>query len=160
MLENFDVKNLTPEMIEEATKHFMDMGTVRELKGLSDEEMESIYSVAFGYYNTGRYDDAEKIFRFLVLFDHVNQRYWMGLGAVSQVKKEYMSAITCYGYASILNLKNPKPQYHAAECFAAMGDKTNALSALAALEEYCPQNTEEGREYRAMAAELKKKLEG
>ena len=73
--------------------------------------------------------------------------------------KRYGEAITAYGYASFLDLENPKPQYLAAECFAAMGDKDNALSALAALETYCPKGTELGREYLAKAAELKADLE-
>ena len=151
----FDKNQLTAEKIEEAAKGLADMGTIRELKGLTDGEMEAVYSLGFSFYNTGRYDDAEKVFRFLVLFDHLNARYWTGLGAVQQVKKLYGDAILSYGYASFLDLENPKPQYFAAECFLAMGDKDNALSAIAALEEYCPKETELGREYLAKAAELK-----
>ena len=69
--------------------------------------------------------------------------------------KNYADAITAYGYASFLDLKNPKPQYLAAECFLALGDKTNALSAIAALEQFCSKETELGREYLAKATALK-----
>ena len=155
----FNAALLTPEKIEEAAKAFAGMGTVREIKGITDAEMEAIYSMGFSFYNTGRYDDAEKVFRFLVLFDHLNPKYWTGLGAVQQVKKLYGDAITAYGYASFLDLDNPKPQYHAAECFLALGDKENALSALAALEEFCPKETAIGREYLAKAAELTARIE-
>ncbi len=146
---------LTPEKIEEAAKAFAGMGTVREMKGISNAEMEAIYSMGYSFYNTGRYDDAEKVFRFLVLFDHLNPRYWTGLGAVQQVKKLYGDAITSYGYASFLDLGNPKPQYYAAECFLAIGDKENALSSLAALEEFCAKDTAVGAEFREKAAALK-----
>ena len=155
----FDLTKLTAEQIEKAAKGFADMGTVRELKGITDSEMEAIYSMGYSFYTTGRYDDAEKVFRFLVLFDHLNPKYWTGLGAVYQVRKRYSEAITAYGYASFLDLKNPKPQYFAAECFAALVDKVNALSAIAALETYCPNSTELGRDYLAKAADLKAKLE-
>ena len=155
----FDPKLLTAEKIEEAAKAFADMGTIRELKGITDAEMEAIYSMGYSFYTTGRYDDAEKVFRFLVLFDHLNQKYWIGLGAVQQVKKLYTDAVTSYGYASFLDLDNPKPQYFAAECFLAMGDKDNALSALAALDEYCPKESQLGREFRAKAEELKAQIE-
>ena len=155
----FDTKQLTAEKIEEAAKALAEMGTVRELKGITDAEMEAIYSMGYSFYNTGRYDDAEKVFRFLVLFDHLCPKYWTGLGAVAQMKRDYQKAVEYYGYASFLDIRNPKPQYFAAECFAAMGDKPNALSALAALEMYCPENTELGREYRKKAAELKASLE-
>ncbi len=155
----FDISKLTPEKIEQAAKGLADMGTVRELKGITDAEMEAIYSLGYSFYTTGRYDDAEKVFRFLVLFDHLNPKYWTGLGAVQQVKKLYADAVASYGYASFLDLENPKPQYFAAECFLALGDKVNAASAIAALEEFCPKDTEIGREYRAKAAELKALIE-
>lgn len=137
-----------------------DVTTIRDLKGISTAEMEAIYSIGFNFYNTGRLDDAEKVFRFLVLFDHMTPKYWIGLGAVQQVKKEYAKAVSSYGYASFLDLKNPKPQYFAAECFLAMGDGENALSALAALKQYAPENTEEGALYREKAAELEKRIAG
>jgi hypothetical protein len=39
-----------------------------------------------------------------------------------------------------------------------MGDIENAKSALAALDEYCPKDTELGREFRDKAAKLQEKL--
>ncbi len=133
-----------------------DGATLKELKGVTNEELEAVYSLAFSYYQTGKYDDAEKLFQLLVLFDHLNAKYWFGLGAVQQALKNYQDAVVSYGYCSFLNLENPKPQLHAAECFLALGDKRNAASSLEALDAYCPKNTEIGREYRAKAAELRK----
>ena len=148
---------ITNDMIAEAAQKFATgFATMRELKGITKAEMEAVYSVGFNMYRTGRYDDAEKIFRFLVLFDHLEPKYWMGVGAIQQVRKDYQGAIASYGYASFLDLQNPKPQLHAAECFLAMGDKVNAASALVALDKYCPADTQIGREYRAKAAELRK----
>ena len=147
----------TDKIAEAANKFANEFATMRELKGITKAEMEAVYSVGFNMYRTGRYDDAEKIFRFLVLFDHLEPKYWTGVGAIQQVRKDFQGAIASYGYASFLDLRNPKPQLHAAECFLAMGDKVNAASALAALDKYCPPaSTEIGREYRAKAAELRK----
>ena len=129
--------------------------TLKQLKGVSNEELEAVYSLAYGYYRTGKYDEALKLFQFLVLFDHLNAKFWMGLGAVQQVLKDYQNAVVSYGYCSFLKLDNPKPQLHAAECFLAMGDKRNAASSLEALNEYCPTDTDVGREYRAKAAKLR-----
>ena len=147
---------MTQAQIEEAAKKFMNGSTIKELKGIKNEELEAVYSLAFNYYRSGKYDEAEKLFNFLALFDHLNQKFWMGVGAVRQVKKDYAGAVQAYGYASFLDLKNPKPQIHAAECFLAMGDKRNAASSLEALDMFCPKDTELGREYRAKAAELRK----
>ena len=77
---------------------------------------------------------------------------------MQQARKDYQKAIASYGYSSFLDLENPKPQLHAAECYLALGDKGNAASAILALEEYCPKNTDLGREYREKAAELRKAI--
>ena len=129
--------------------------TLKQIKGVTNAELEAVYSLAFGYYRTGKYEEAHKLFQFLVLFDHLNAKYWMGLGAVQQVMKDFQNAAVSYGYSSFLKLDNPKPQLHAAECFLAMGDKRNAASSLEALNEFCPKNTDIGREYRAKAAKLR-----
>ena len=123
--------------ITEGVKTLIETGaTLKQLKGVSNAELEAVYSLAFGYYRTGKYDEAAKLFQFLVLFDHLNAKFWFGLGAVQQAMKDYQGAVASYGYCSFLNLENPKPQLHAAECFLALGDKRNAASSLEALNEY------------------------
>ena len=150
---------ITTEQITEAARRFVnDYTTLGELKGISHEELEAVYSLGFTQYRTGRYEDASKLFQFLVLFDPLNPKYWLALGAVQQVAKDDQGAIASYGYASFLDLENPKPQLHAAECFLALGDRQNAASALMALEQYCPTDTDTGREYRAKAAALRKQI--
>lgn len=150
------MQKIDTKKISEGVKALIERGaTLKQLKGVTNAELEAVYSLAFGYYRTGKFDEALKLFQFLVLFDHLNQKFWMGLGAVQQVLKDYQSAVTSYGYCSFLKLDNPKPQLHAAECFLAMGDKRNAASSLEALEEYCPKDTDIGREYRAKAAKLR-----
>ena len=94
---------INKEMIEEAAKKIAgDMTTVRELKGITDAEMEAVYSLGFNFYRTGNIENAEKVFKFLVLFDHFNPKYWIGMGAVLQVKKQYQGAITAYAYGPTL----------------------------------------------------------
>ena len=153
------MQKIDTEKIAEGVKSLIEKGsTLKQLKGVSNEELEAVYSLAFGYYRTGKYDEASKLFQFLVLFDHLNAKFWFGLGAVQQALKDYQGAVSSYGYCSFLNLENPKPQYHAAECFLAIGDKRNAASSLEALNEYCPENTDVGREYRAKAAKLREMI--
>ena len=145
----------TDKLAEGIKSLVRDNATLKQAKGVTNGELEAVYSLAFGYYRTGKYDEALKLFQFLVLFDHLNAKFWFGLGATQQAIKDYQGAVASYGYCSFLNLENPKPQFHAAECFLAIGDKRNAASALEALNEYCPANTDVGREYRAKAAKLR-----
>ena len=145
----------TKKIAETVKALAQDVATLKQLKGVTNAELEAVYSLAFGYYKTGKYEEAHKLFQFLVLFDHLNAKFWMGLGAVQQMEKDYKNAVVSYGYCSFLKLDNPKPQLHAAECFLAMGDKRNAASSLEALDAYCPKDTDVGREYRAKAAKLR-----
>ena len=48
--------------------------TLKQLKGVSNGELEAVYSLAYGYYRTGRYEEAGKLFQFLVLFDHLDRK--------------------------------------------------------------------------------------
>ena len=148
----------TDKLAEGIKSLVRDNATLKQAKGVTNGELEAVYSLAFGYYRTGKYDEALKLFQFLVLFDHLNAKFWFGLGATQQAIKDYQGAVASYGYCSFLNLENPKPQYHAAECFLAIGDKRNAASSLEALNEYCPENTDVGREYRAKAAKLREMI--
>ena len=149
-------KKIDTKKVADGVKALIEKGdTLKQLKGVTNDELEAVYSLAFSYYRTGKFDESLKLFQFLVLFDHLNAKYWMGLGAAQQVLKDYPNAVVSYGYSSFLNIENPKPQLHAAECFLAMGDKRNAASSLEALDAYCPKDTDIGREYRAKAAKLR-----
>jgi len=129
--------------------------TLGDVKGITPDELEAVYAVGFNYYRTGRIEDAEKIFKFLCMFDHLNQKYWTGLGAVMQVERRLDRAIPCYGYASMLDLDNPKPQYHLAECYLAIGDKEAAIATIELLMKNVKPTSEAGRTYRAKAQQLK-----
>ena len=150
------MQKIDPAEIADGVKNLIEKeSTLKQLKGVTNDELEAVYSLAFSHYQTGKYEDAHKLFQFLVLFDHLNAKYWFGLGATQQALKDFKNAAVSYGYCSFLKLDNPKPQLHAAECFLALGDKRSAASALEALNEYCPKDTDIGREYRAKAEKLR-----
>ena len=151
-------KTNTTKFADDIKTLFEKETTMKQLKGVTNDELEAVYSLAFGYYQTGKYEEAHKLFQFLVLFDHLNAKYWFGLGAAQQALKDFQNAVVSYGYCSFLKLDNPKPQLHAAECFLALGDKRSAASALEALDAYSPKDTEIGREYRAKAAKLRETI--
>lgn len=150
--------NVSDEQIQEVFSAIADFTTVRELKGISDREIESIYAMGVDFYRGGNYADAEKIFRFLTVFEHTSSKYWTAMGSVQQVQGRYDAAIKAYQMASFLDLHNPKPMYYAAECFVKVGDLDNARKALASLEQYGPTDTEAGRRFRAKGEELKARI--
>ena len=109
--------NVSDEQIQEVFSAIADFTTVRELKGISDREIESIYAMGVDFYRGGNYADAEKIFRFLTVFEHTSSKYWTAMGSVQQVQGRYDAAIKAYQMASFFDLRNPKPLYYAGECF-------------------------------------------
>jgi type III secretion system low calcium response chaperone LcrH/SycD len=153
-------EELDKNIKEVAKKLFEDGATLGELKGITPRELNAVYQMGLGFYNTGRYDDAEKVFTFLVMFDHLESKYWLAAGAVQQVKKNFEKAKAAYSQAALLDIHSPKPQYYVAECFLALGQKDDAVASLDTLLEYCTGTDEVTKEFRTKAEELKKKIAG
>jgi type III secretion system low calcium response chaperone LcrH/SycD len=127
--DNPDFKYLLDHLVK-------DGGVLRDLRGITKEQMEAIYSVAYNLYRAGKHEEAEKVFRFLCFFDHLEKKFWMGLGASQQALKKYGPAIDAYSYASILDIHDPRPPLQAADCYIAMGNQEKAESALTAAIEF------------------------
>ena len=96
--------------------------TLGQLRGLKSNDMEAIYSVAHSLYKQKRYADAEKMFRFLCLYGHLDQRFWTGLAASLQQQKKFREAVDAYSYNAILDVKNPQNPLSAAYCYLALGE--------------------------------------
>lgn len=158
-------KNITNEMenkLEIAAELLANGATLKDIKGLTEEQMEAIYTMGCNFYKTGRLDEAETIFKSLVLLNHLSQKYWIGMGAVHQVKRNFEQAHVAYEYAALLDISNPKPIYHAAECYLALGSIQDAEATLDALEQQCEPTSdvnklylEKGQKLRQLIADIK-----
>ena len=107
-------------------------GTLADIRGLSDEDMDVIYGMAFNLYNHGKYKDSEDVFKFLCFMDHMERKYLMGLAASRQMQKNYEGAVQAYSLAAVYNIEEPKAHLHAGDCFLALGRYAEAESALTA----------------------------
>src|SRR5690606_39901315 len=83
-------------------------GTLDQVFDLTEEDEEAIYAIAHNYYNNGKYDKAIPLFQFLSIVDHLNIKWWMGLGAATQMAKEYEKAVNAYAMATLLNVDDPR----------------------------------------------------
>lgn len=137
-----------------------DLTTLREVRGIGDDEMEAVYSLAHDFYRTGRYSDAHTLFEFLTLFDHLNVKYWMGLAATRQAQKDYRRALEAYAVVvGSLDVKNTDAAYYAAQCFLAVGDRESAKSSIAHVRHFADPKTEEGRAVLVKTLRLEKALQ-
>jgi len=162
-----EIKNTAAALadIENAEKASMIMellqngATAKDIKGLSDQQMESIYALGVNFYKLGRIAEAEKIFKFLVFFDYYCQKYWIGMGAVHQIQKHFDQARAAYEYAALLDITQPKPIYHAAECYLALGRIEDAEATLDALIEECPPENDLNKKYLEKGEKLRQLIE-
>lgn len=106
--------------------------TFRDFTQLTPESMEVIYMVAYNHYNSGKYDESEKVFRLLAMLNHFERKYWKGLAASREALKKYEEALQAYGYLGIMDMYDPYPPLQAARCFVALGKLPEAEASLRA----------------------------
>ncbi len=92
---------------------------IRDILGLDDKQMNGLYAMGYNFYQAGKYDDALKIFRALCLFDQLEPKHWIGMGATLQMLKMYEEAANAYGFAAIMDCHD-----------IALNDKEKAEAAL------------------------------
>lgn len=130
LLDTEIVNNLREKDLEsfvDELSGFMASGaTLRDLRGLTDANMEALYALAYSEYNQANYDKALDLFRMLCNLDHLEHRFWLGLGATRQMQRDYQHAIEAYVMAMMLDIDQPIPPLHMAECQLAIGDRESA----------------------------------
>jgi type III secretion system low calcium response chaperone LcrH/SycD len=100
--------------------------TLKEIHGISDEQMDGLYSLAYDFYNQGRLDEAEKLFRFLCIYDFYCVDFLMGLAAVYQLKKMYQKAADLYAVAFSQSDSDYRPMLYSGQCQLALGKSGKA----------------------------------
>lgn len=126
-MNNEEAKQYEGEELEDMLIEFFGKGgTFKDMKDLSDDAMEAIYSVAYNLYQGGKYEEAQKVFQFLCFYDHFNRKYYMGLGACQQMQKQYDNAIEIFSFATVLDSDDPRPMICIGDCHLAKGDKEKA----------------------------------
>ena len=121
-----------------------------EVNGITVDELEAVYSLAHSFYASGKYADAQDLFRFLTLHRHAEPRFWLGLAASCQMTGDVQRAAQSYAVCALLNPADAQVSLRAGECFLAMGDKKTARTALEAAVGV-GEGTAEGRPYAARA---------
>lgn len=100
------------------------------LPKLSPESIEGLYSLAYQYYECGKYPESSKFFRFLTLIGTQEKKHWMGLGASLKMQKDYEQAVQAYSVAAVLDPKDPYIHVWAADCLFAMNQIEKGLKGI------------------------------
>lgn len=114
--------------------------TLGDAHGIDDKDLETIYHLGHGLYGNGRYEEARQVFGFLSLYNHLEHKYALGLGACCQMLKDYEDAVDAYSRAAILDVEDPRAPMHAAQCFLSLKQPDQAESALHAAVSFAGKN--------------------
>lgn len=97
---------------------------------LNDDTMEAIYGQGYNLYNQGKYKEASYVFRLLMLLDYTSPKYVLGLAASLHRIKDYKNAANAYLLCGALDMNNPLPHYHSADCYIQLGFAPMAIFSL------------------------------
>jgi type III secretion system low calcium response chaperone LcrH/SycD len=123
--------NIDTADLQRATEHVMvHGGSIAEVRGVTPDELEAVYSIAYTEYGQQHYDKAEALFRFLCTFDHRVAKYWIGLGATRQEQRQWQPAMMAYVMAGMFDAKDPVPALQTGDCLLALGNFEKAEVAL------------------------------
>jgi len=106
-------------------------GTLKDVAGLGDADIETIHAIGHTLYSQAKYDQAEPMFQFACFYSHLEPRYWMSLGNCRQATKNYQAAIDAYGTGYMLDTDDAWPAIQVAICYLALGNKELARDSLA-----------------------------
>ncbi|EGR3405478.1 CesD/SycD/LcrH family type III secretion system chaperone [Vibrio parahaemolyticus] len=113
---------------EELLSFLEEGGTLKMLHDVSADTIEHIYAVGYNFFQSGKIEQATKVFQLLSMLDHYQARFFIGLGAARQELGEYLQAIDAYSYAALVDINDPRPPFHSAECHLKLEQLTEAES--------------------------------
>lgn len=123
-------KGLTAEqkevLIKQMESIYLGGQSIAEVFGLSEEELEVIYSFAFNYYKHGKYREARTIFTYLTKIKPNEPRFLFGAAASAHMLKDYFAASHFYFRCISVDWHNPVPWYHLGDCYHHMDREIEA----------------------------------
>lgn len=127
---------MTPEQAmqnlpQQISELFSQGGTLGFAQNYDDADYEALYTMGHNLYAQARYQDAVRIFSFLVMQNHLEPRYMNAYASSQQMVGNYLEAIKLYSIASLMDMSDPLPTFHTAECMLALNMVTEAQEALA-----------------------------
>lgn len=96
---------------EELLSFLEEGGTLKMLHDVSADTIEHIYAVGYNFFQSGKIEQAAKVFQLLSMLDHYQARFFIGLGAARQELGEYLQAIDAYSYAALVDINDPRPPF-------------------------------------------------
>lgn len=101
--------------------------SVNEALGIPKDFLEGIYEHGYRLYQSGHFEQALSVFRFLKEFDGTDPRFYFSIAATLHQMKQFEEAAGNYFIYVNLEHNNPLGYYHMSDCFEKLG-KTQLAS--------------------------------
>lgn len=105
----------------EVLKRMEEGMTLKDATGISDQSLEEIYTLAYGFYNQGKYKESVSLFQFLAGASPKTYKYVLGLASSFHQLEAYEEAAVGFFIASNIEPENPIPAYYVMDCFLKQG---------------------------------------
>lgn len=109
------------DLTQELTAAILRGETMAAIRGVSGEQMDTLYAFAHRFYEQGRLEEAERFFHFLCIYDMYNAEYWIGYAAVKQLQGQFQRAIDVYAVAFQQARSDYRPMFYTGQCHLALG---------------------------------------
>ena len=159
---NLDVSEFVAnkDKILSMLKHIEENGNLAQLSGMSQEQLDQLYGLAYSLYQAENFDDAKSLFALLGLLDVTDSKYILGSAGCLFAQKKYEQAFDSYQMAFIIdNLNNPEPLYQSAICLIKLGRKEDAYNVLDVADACGREDNERHQMFKSKCLELKQMLE-
>lgn len=131
--------------------------TNQQLMGISDETLNSIYTVGSALVDEKAFNDASPIFQALCFFDPWVGEYWLGLGICLFNLNEYYQALEILSMAQILQPDKAAAFVYSAFCNFKMNQFEQLSEDIKKIEEIFSQSVDEKMQWEEMFEFLKSK---
>ena len=96
--------------------------TIMEAIKMPPGLVELIFSYANDLYTAGKYNDANKLYYFVLQLNPKDARFPFAYAASFHKLKKYQDAVTYYIIAANVNPNDPQPWFHCADCYIKLNE--------------------------------------
>lgn len=129
-LNERDVRHIVEHHEEIAERVISGEADLREILKLEDEEIESMYAMAYTHYVHGKYDEAGRIFALLMILEPSSYRICLGLALSVYRSGRIDEAMLAFTHCLFLDQFRPEAHLYMAECLLHRGDREGARESL------------------------------
>ncbi len=124
-----------PESLESYLEEFvpnvlLKSDNLQQAYGVTHDEMAELYSKGYNYYQEDQYTESVVLFKWLVILNPFEVKYWMGYAANQQLLGQYEKALHSYAMWAMMADEDPMPHFHAYECYKKIDNPQDERKAL------------------------------